>query len=236
MSKILVLAASGFGKTTSIGHIPELNIQGLDPKTTFIISATSKPLPFKGSSKMFPIGKPTEADAKRYVSNKGEQVAKAITHIINNRKEIKNIVFDDANYVMQDYYMANALKGGWDVPKKIGHDMGLIFDAMETSPDINFFMLAHFEEYRDSTQDTLSYRMKTTGKMVQDYVTPEGKFDIVLFGKQTYDDKEKKVSKQFVTNFDGQYPAKSPVGMFKEMYIPNDLGKVAIAIDKYYNS
>lgn len=235
MSKILVLAASGFGKTTSIGNIPELGIQGLDPKETFIISATSKPLPFRGSQKQFPIGKPTDKGIRRYVSNNGEQIAKAVQYLIENVKDVKNIVIDDANYIMQDYYMNNALKGGWDTPKKIGYDMGQLFNAMEASPEINFFMLAHFEEFKDTSGDTVSYRMKTTGKMVQDYITPEGKFDIVLYGKQDYSEKDKKVSKLFVTNFDGQYPAKSPVGMFTELYIPNDLGKVKEAIDIYYN-
>ena len=71
--------------------------------------------------------------------------------------------------------------------------------------------------------------------MVQDYITPEGKFDIVLFGNQTYDEQEKKVIKEYVTNFDGRFPAKSPVGMFKEKYIPNDLGLVEKAIEEYYN-
>jgi hypothetical protein len=40
---------------------------------------------------------------------------------------------------------------------------------------------------------------------------------------------------QFVTNNDGQYPAKSPIGMFNELYIPNDLGVVSEIIDNYNN-
>ena len=32
---------------------------------------------------------------------------------INHYNEI-NIIIDDFNYLMQDYYMDNALKGGWD--------------------------------------------------------------------------------------------------------------------------
>ena len=49
MAKILMLAKSGFGKSTSLGNIPELEIEGLDPKETFIISCVNKPLPFKKS-------------------------------------------------------------------------------------------------------------------------------------------------------------------------------------------
>jgi hypothetical protein len=218
-----------------MGDIPELKIKGLNPETTFIISATSKPLPFRGSSKAYPIGKPTDAAIKRYVSNNGDQIAAAIKYIIESRKEIKDIVFDDSNYVMQDYYMANALRKGYDVFKEIGKFMDAIFSAMELATSVNFIMMAHYEEYKDSSADTVSYRYKTTGKMVNDYITPEGKFDIVLYGKQSYDEQSKIVTKQFVTNYDGQFPAKSPVGMFKDTYIPNDLGVVIDVVNKYYD-
>lgn len=70
--------------------------------------------------------------------------------------------------------------------------------------------------------------------MTQDYITPEGKFDIVLFGKQTYNEQTKKAEKVFVTNYDGQFPAKSPVGMFEKTHIPNDLGYVLEKINEYY--
>ena len=49
MSRILVLAKSGFGKTFSMGQVPELNHVGLDPKETYVISVTSKPLTFPKS-------------------------------------------------------------------------------------------------------------------------------------------------------------------------------------------
>lgn len=70
-------------------------------------------------------------------------------------------------------------------------------------------------------------------KMIDQYITMEGKFDIVLYGTQEFDNKTKKAIKQFVTNFDGRYPAKSPVGMFP-LHIANDLGLVTDLINKYY--
>lgn len=236
MSKVLVLAASGFGKSTSIGKIPEFNIEGLVPEETYIISATSKPLPFRGSKTIYPLspeGAPP-LTGNRFITNDGNDVAKVITFVSQNRPDIKNIVIDDSNYIMQDYYMKNGKKGGYDVFKNIGAFMSKIFESMESAPDIHFFMLAHYEEFKNSTGDSISYRYKTVGKMVQDYITPEGKFDIVLFGKQTFDEKTRKVTKEFVTNFDGEYPAKSAPGMFDELYIPNDLGFVKKKIEEYY--
>lgn len=120
-------------------------------------------------------------------------------------------------------------------PKKIGYNMGLVFDAINNIPENkNIVCLAHYEEYKDKNGDSISYKYKSTGSMVDAYITPEGKFEIVLYGKDSFDEKEKKSIRQFVTNNDGVFPSKSPVGMF-DLYIPNDLGLVIDKVDEYYN-
>ena len=234
--KALVLAKSGFGKSTSIGEIPELGIKGLDPKTTFIISAVNKPLPFRGGKSQYVItDKANIAKGNRIITNQAQDVADIIRVLGNEKSPYQTIVLDDMNYISQDYYMKNALKGGWDTPKAIGYGMGLIFDAINNIPESkNVICLAHYEEYKDKNGDSLSYRYKSTGNMIDQYIVPEGKFEIVLYGKEEFNEKEHKPVKQFVTNYDGQYPAKSPIGMFKELYIPNDLGLVVKAASEYY--
>lgn len=231
--KALILAKSGFGKSTSIGEIPELGLKGLDPSKTYIISCVNKPLPFRGAAskyKITPISNPTGGN--RVISNDAKEIAQLIELLA--KSPFENIILDDMNYISQDYYMKNALKGGWDVPKQIGYGMGLIFDAINKIPESkNMICLAHYEEYKDKNGDSISYRYKATGNMVDAYITPEGKFEVVLYGKATYDEKEKKSIREFVTNDDGQYPAKSPVGMFP-LYIPNDLGAVTEAAKEYY--
>ena len=233
MSKVLVLAKSGFGKSTSIGEIPELGLKGLDPKTTYLISCVNKPLPFRGANKKFVVTTPNNpTGGNRVITNDAEVVAKIINMLA--KSPYKNIVLDDMNYMAQDYYMKNALKGGWDTPKKIGYNTGLVFDAINAVPeDKNIICLAHYEEYKDKNGDSISYRYKSTGNMVDQYITPEGKFEIVLYGKSSFDEKEKKSIREFVTNDDGVYPAKSPIGMF-DLYIPNDLGLVVDKITEYY--
>lgn len=64
-----------------------------------------------------------------------------------------------------------------------------------------------------------------------DYITPEGKFDIILFGKVGYDSENKKPIKHFVKEFDGEYPAKDSLGALDDLpdEIPNDL---SIVVDK----
>lgn len=231
--KALILAKSGFGKSTSIGEIPELGLKGLDPSKTYIISCVNKPLPFRGAAskyKITPISNPTGGN--RIISNDAKEIAQLIELLA--KSPFENIILDDMNYISQDYYMKNALKGGWDTPKQIGYGMGLIFDAINKVPESkNMICLAHYEEYKDKNGDSISYRYKSTGNMVDSYITPEGKFEVVLYGKASYDEKEKKSIREFVTNDDGQYPAKSPVGMFP-LYIPNDLGAVTEAAKEYY--
>ena len=233
MSKILILAKSGFGKSTSIGEIPELGLKGLDPKITYLISCVNKPLPFRGANKKFVVTAPNNpTGGNRVITNDAEIVAKIINMLA--KSPYKNIVLDDMNYMAQDYYMKNALKGGWDTPKKIGYNTGLVFDAINAVPeDKNIICLAHYEEYKDKNGDSISYRYKSTGNMVDQYITPEGKFEIVLYGKSSFDEKEKRSIREFVTNDDGVYPAKSPIGMF-DLYIPNDLGLVVDKIAEYY--
>ena len=237
MSRILVLAPSGFGKTFSMGKVEELGHQGLNPKETYVISVTSKPLTFPKSKELYKVTTIDKMnEGNRIITNNPEEVANALLLLLSS--PYKNVVIDDFNYLMQDYYMDNALKGGWDTPKKIGFFMGKIFAAIEKykepDSDKNVIVLAHGEEV--PKQDGRVYvKLKTTGKMVDEYITPEGKFDITLVGRSRFDTSSKKVVKEFITNED-EYTSspKSSYGMFKDLYIPNDLGLVIKALEEYY--
>ena len=89
---------------------------------------------------------------------------------------------------------------------------------------------------RQSETARIYLKMKTTGKMVDEYVTPEGKFDVTLVGRSRFDAGQKKIVKEFITNEDEFTSSpKSPYGMFPELYIPNDLGLVVAKVNEYYN-
>lgn len=245
IKKIMILGETGGGKSTSIGNQDEpklgIKIKGLDPYKTYVISATEKNLPWRGSDRSFPKTTPelllTGQDTKgrRIVTTEGYIAANCILYL-STIPVIETIILDDSNYYMQDYYMANALKTGWDAPKKMGHFMGKIFDAMEVavSRGKNFIMMAHWETYKRDSNGNLCYRMKTVGNMVADYSTPEGKFEIVLFADRKINPTTKKVERFFITNDDGEHSvAKSPPGML-EQEEPNDLGIIFDKVDKYF--
>ena len=235
MSRILILAPSGFGKTFSIGAVPELEHIGLNPAESYILSVTTKPLSFPNSLEQYPITTLDNITAgRRITSNNPDIIMKALMLLVES--PIKNVIIDDFNYLMQDYYMDHALSQGWDCPRKIGYFIGGIFKAIElfNGYDKHIFVLAHSEAVLQTDNRTY-YKLKTTGKMTDEYITPEGKFDITLIGKSKYDTANKKVIKEFITNEDEFVSsAKSPYGMFPELYIPNDLGQVLLHIKEYY--
>ena len=209
MAKILVLARSGFGKTTSWAGRERFGIKGLDPKETYVIQCKSRAitnpeykLTASTEIKDLATGNRVQVDTVT-----GLDRFKKVAEIIEALKlsPYKNIIIEDFNYLSQDYYMANAMKGGWDTPKVLGFGMGLIFDSFKGFPENkNLICYAHYEEYKDKNGDSISYKFKTVGKMTDDYITPEGNFDIILFGKQIYDNQNKKAVKTFVKEFDGE--------------------------------
>ena len=94
MSKILILGKTGFGKSTSIGEIPELGIKGLNPKETYLISCVNKPLPFRGATQKYITTTLSElTKGNRIISNDGPTIAKIINELI--KSPYKNIVIDD---------------------------------------------------------------------------------------------------------------------------------------------
>lgn len=234
---VAIVTESGFGKTTSVGKSPELGIEGLDPKETFFINVKGKPLPFRGWKKDYvpvDISSGPPKTGNYLATHNPFDIVKVLNYINTNRPDIKNVVLDDFQYIMAEEFMANALKSGFDKFNKLAKNAyDVINTGVSMREDINFFILTHSESKENGFET--SYKIKTIGKMLDDKVTLEGLFTVVLYGKQTWDDKEKKVTKEFVTNFDGQYPAKSPAGMFDSVYVKNDLGLVIKQIHKYNN-
>lgn len=241
MAKILILAPSGFGKTTSWAGREKLGIKGLDPKETYAIQCIGRGVP-NPNYKLCPsneIKDIAKGNRIQVDSVTGIDRFKRVADLLDALKKspYKNIVIDDFNYLMQDYFMNNAMKGGWQTPKEIGFGIGLIFDAMKGYPeDKHIYVCAHYEKTNDN-DGTVTYQMKTTGKMVNEYCTPQGKFDIILYGKQTYNEEEKKAIKTFVKDFDGTFPAKDSIGVLDNMpdEFPNDLFLVSEELKKWYN-
>ena len=226
MSAVAIVGKSGTGKSTSLGKIPELGIQGLDPKTTVVINVSGKDLPFRGWMKIY---SGSVMQGGNYIeTSDADAISKAIKYISDSRPEIKDIVVDDGQFIMSFEFMRRAKENGYGKFADIGVNMAKILEsARNTRKDLKVYFLWHPEEDKD-----LGFKMMTVGKMVNDYLSLEGLFSVVLYTNVSKAN-DNKIKYEFVTNNDGKYPAKSPVGMFTETYIPNDLGLVSQLIDNY---
>ena len=223
---ILVIAESGCGKSTSI--------ENLNPEETFIINVANKPLPFKGWKKKYiPFDIATKKGNVAGVSKPAD--IEAILKIVNNeRKEIKNVVIDDFQYMSAFEYFGRAAEKGYEKFTQMGAALAHIAKLpILMRDDLMVFYLTHAEESTDM-EGKRKVKAKTIGKMVDEKLTLEGLFSVVLFGK-VKKNKEGELRYIFETQNNSENTCKSPKGMFSTFEIPNDLQFVRESIIAYEN-
>lgn len=226
MPGIAIVGKSGTGKSTSYGQIKELGITGLNPKETVVINVSGKDLPFRGWTKLY---RGLVSEGGNYIETSDANIiALAIKQISESYLNFKNIVIDDAQYIMGFEFMRRAKENGYMKFADLGVNLNKVVEASRLArKDLKVYFLWHPEQDRET-----GYKMKTVGKMVDDYLTLEGLFTVLIYTKVSRGT-DNKVKYEFVTNHDGEFPAKSPIGMFNDLYMVNDLGKVSELIDKY---
>jgi hypothetical protein len=195
---IFILGESGSGKTASLRNFGE--------KEVGIFNVASKPLPFKKQLPKF--------DGATYQT------------IINglSKATLKRYVIDDSQYLMAFEMFSRAKETGYGKFTDIAVSFKNIIDYVvkNTPNDCIVYFLHH-------TQKTeIGIKAKTVGKMLDDQITLEGLFSIVLRTK-VEDGKY-----YFITQSDGTDTTKSPMEMF-DLIIENDLKFVDETIRKYWN-
>ena len=208
---VLVLGRSGSGKTYSI--------KNFQPDEVGVISVEKGRLPFKTDIKTIRVPKdPTKGEA-RDAANLNTAKYAWIMNAIRMAKA-KSIVIDDSQYLLVNELFDRAYEKGYDkftdMAKKF-RDLVHFVNDLEDEDKIVYF-LHHSELDTDGRE-----KVKTIGKMLDEKLTVEGCFDIVLYCQDH----------KFFTQANGQSTAKTPEGMF-ELEIPNDLKAVDVAIREYY--
>ena len=196
---VLIMGESGSGKTFSL--------RNFKPDEVGIFSVEKGRLPFKGDFKV-----------------KKRATYKDIAGIFKDPK-LKRYVIDDAQYLMVNELFDRAKEVGYQKYTDLALEFrNLIHGINYALPDDVIVYILHHTE---TDSNTGKVKAKTVGKMIDQYLTLEGCFDIVLLaetdGKEHY----------FVTQSDGNTTAKSPFGMFPEK-IDNDLQKVDAAIRDFW--
>ena len=223
---IAIVGESGSGKTTSI--------RNLNPETTFIISTTGKRPGIKGAKKKytdFKINKETkEVTGNFYTTSNIDQIASVMKLINTKIANIKTLIIDDYQYLQGFESMARVDEKGYakftDIAK---HAYGVLKSGMDLRDDLFVVIITHSENIGDNINPY--YKIKTLGKMLDSVITLEGLFTYVLFTKVINDGET--VQYKFLTNSDGSCTAKSPMGLFDDMLIDNDLDFVINKITEY---
>lgn len=208
----LIIGESGSGKSTSL--------RNLDPSTTFILNVLDKPLPFRGYKKMYNV------DNKNYhASDDYNKLLSYIKGINERRPEITTLIIDDFQYLLANEFMRRSSEKGYERFTDIGkHAWDVIKALTETRPDLLCFVLSHSD-----SDATGRMKCKTIGKMLDDKITLEGMFTLV-FHSMLVDGEFK-----LLTQNNGIHMAKSPMGMFSEKLIDNDLEIIIEKMKEYFD-
>lgn len=222
--EILIIGPSGTGKSTSLTN--------LDSKITAIINPAKKALPFKGfKSKYSEYHKDTNPTGNLFNVESAQSILNVLEYINIKRPEIKNVIIDDANYIMAFEYIKRAKETGFQKFTDIGVNYSnIITKGCSLRNDINFIVMMHPEVDADALGNKI-VKAKTVGKLVDQYLNIEGMFSIVLYTKVVKH--EKGLEFVFITQNDGSNTGKSPRGMFDTLEIPNDLNFVIAKIEEY---
>lgn len=195
---VLILGESGSGKSCSLRNFGKDEI--------VVYNVAGKPLPFRNQL------------------NKADNATYSV--IVSNMKKnnYKTYAIDDSQYLMAFEMFDRAKETGYNKFTDVALNFRNLVDFVikHTSNDTIVYFLHHTE-----TTETGKIKAKTSGKMLDNQLTLEGLFSIVLLcktdGKEHY----------FETQSDGYTTCKSPMEMF-DFKIDNDLKAVDTKIREYY--
>ena len=195
---VLILGYSGSGKSTSLRNFEEGEIG--------IFNVAGKPLPFR---KKLPV-----ANRAGYST-----IMQALP-----RGKMRAYVIDDANYLISFQNFAMARQSGYGKFTEMAVNFEQLLEAANATDDdtIVYFMM------HPDTDEAGRLKPKSIGKMLDNQLTIEGMFPIVLLSERD------EQGFCFITQSDGTTPVKAPMGMFDQARIDNDLKAVDSTIREYW--
>lgn len=208
---VLVEGRSGSGKTFAL--------KNFKPDELGVISVEKGRLPFRSELKVIRIPKWSSGGQQNY----GQVNAAKYAWIMNmiRKATVKSIAIDDSQYLLANELFDRAYEKGYDKYTQMAVNFrNLIHFVNDLEDDDKIVYFLHHSETDSDGRE----KCKTIGKMLDEKLTIEGCFDIVLYCQDH----------KFFTQSNGISTAKSPEGMF-DLEIPNDLKAVDVAIRNYYN-
>ena len=204
---VLIIGDSGSGKTASI--------RGFRGGEVSVFSVAQKPLPFKntGEGRIY------------YEHITGYNDLKSKLRMARN----KSLVIDDAQYLMAFEYFSSLNEVGFEKYTRMGNNF---FTILKIAGQLKSDKIIYFMMHVDRSENGLE-KAKTLGKLIEDKLTVEGLFTIVL--KTVVRDRgDCGQGYYFATMNSGSDRVKTPMDMFDEPLIPNNLKTVDRIIRNYY--
>jgi len=220
----IILGDTGCGKSTSI--------KSLNPKETVIINVLGKRLPFKGSNSMY------NAENKNlFVINDYNNILSMLDAINKSATHVKNVVLDDAIYVMRTEFFDRSKERGYDKYNELAdHFRKIIAKCSSLRNDLNVFMLLHIENV-ESDGSLVGYKSASVGKLLDKMYNPLESVSVTLFAQPKYDEKGVPTYGFYTHKMrvgGVELPCKTPEGMFEDDFISNDLQYVVDKMNEYY--
>ncbi|HFF0301544.1 TPA: AAA family ATPase [Raoultella ornithinolytica] len=214
---VLILGDSGAGKSYSL--------RNFTPEEVILLQCIPKMLPFRATGwklngKELSDGSVQRGNIIRF--DAWDAVLDSINRMVLSKNR-RVLVIDDFQVVMQHENMMRAYQTGYQkFTEMADHVWQIIMAATRLPDDFRVYFLAHTEESDGKI------RMKTTGKMLNEKLTPEGYFSIVLRAI-------KKDGKHvFLIKGDDNDTAKAPPDLFPGLTeMDNDLKAVDVAITEF---
>lgn len=196
---VLILGESGTGKSASM--------RNFTPDQVGVFNVGANPFPFRSRL--------NKVDTDDYRVIMGGL----------SKMKTRSAVIDDAQYLMANEYMRRCKENGYQKFTDIATNFWNLaqFVIRELPSDRIVYFMCHVERDQEGRE-----KCKTIGKMLDDKITVEGLFTIVL--KTHVQDGVY----TFVTQNNGSDTVKSPMGMFDKLEIDNDLAMVDAVIREYY--
>ena len=210
--KILILAKSGSGKTTAL--------RNFEPDEVMVIQPKKKRLPFEHSD--WKKWDKTSSTGSIFQTNTFSGVKAVLSKMDEVGKKV--VIIDDFVYIMAERVMSDIDIKGFDKWTQLAADFN---DLMNHIENLNEDMRVYIMTHPDVDENGIM-KMKTAGKLIDNLLTPEGMFTIV-FGMQKSDS-----GSHFITNGNTLNPYKSPMGMFKEKQVENDLQSIDSVICDFW--
>ena len=207
---VFCIGRSGSGKTYSIKNFKADEVG--------VISVEKGRLPFKTDIKTVRIPKDFSTANTSAQLNAAKY---AWIELIISKSKAKSIIIDDSQYLLVNELFDRSKEKGYDKFTDIAVNFRNLVHYVNDMPDDDkiVYFLHHSEADADGRE-----KAKTIGRMLDEKLTLEGCFDIVIYCQDH----------KFYTQGDGMSTAKTPEGMFDESEIPNDLKAVDTAIREYY--